>query len=250
MDSEILKKQFSALSKRAEGGSVYYYSDFLTLSEQSELLRMNLPNAALFGGFEGAERKLARFGRPEEFGYEEPLPITCLKIEPKGEKFSAPPTHRDYLGAVMNLGIERDTLGDLVVLSDAAYLFVLSRIAPFILENLTRAGRSTLSLSAVSELPDALKPSFEKLRVNVASERADAVVAAIFRMPRGRASALFEAGRVFLGGEELLNGSKPLKEGASVSVRGFGKFIYEGIDGTSRKGRLFVEASLYKDPQK
>ena len=250
MDLEILKKQLSALSKRAEGGSVYLYSDFLTLSEQSELLKLNLPNVSLFGGFELAERKIARFGLPEEFGYEEPMPITCLKLDPKDEKFGAAPSHRDYLGAVMNLGIECDTIGDIVVLPDGAYLFALSRIAPYILENLSRAGRSALSVSYAKTLPDALSPRLERIRINVASERADAVVAAIFRMPRARASALFEAGRVFLGGEELLNGSKPLKEGASVSVRGFGKFIYEGIDGTSRKGRLFVESSLYKDPRK
>ncbi|MBQ4257410.1 MAG: hypothetical protein II713_00230 [Clostridia bacterium] len=249
MEIEILKKQFSALSKRADGGNVFYYSDFLTLSEQSELMKLKLPNAALFGGYELAERKLARFGLPEEFGYEEPLPIVCLKIEPRDEKFSASPSHRDYLGAVMNLGIERDTVGDIVVLPEGAFLFALSRIALFILENLSRAGRSALSVSVVEALPAALSPKLEKIRVNVASERADAVVAAIFRMPRARASALFDAGRVFIGGEELLNGSKPLKDGTSVSVRGFGKFIYDGIDGTSRKGRLFVEASLYKDPK-
>ena len=83
----------------------------------------------LFGGCDGTERNIARFGNSEELGYEEDFPIVCLEILPKSEKFAEPLCHRDFLGALMNLGIERKNIGDISVMHKRAeHLTVLTDI--------------------------------------------------------------------------------------------------------------------------
>lgn len=73
-----------------------------------------------YGGFDGAERVMVAFGpAPEPADY----PITCLHIAPKQEKFAEELTHRDYLGTLMGLGLERRVLGDILPCGKGAYLF-------------------------------------------------------------------------------------------------------------------------------
>ena len=78
----------------------------------------------LFGGAAGAERVMIRFGDEESLGYEQPFPIAIIKAEPVSPKFAEKLTHRDFLGAILNLGIERSTVGDIIVRESTAYFFV------------------------------------------------------------------------------------------------------------------------------
>lgn len=244
---ELLKKQFLSYSQRAHLSSSFYFSDFLSLAEQSLLLSLNLGNAELFGGTQFSERKIAKFGKEEDNGYDEEYPITCILVKPKGEKFASELTHRDFLGAIMNLGITRDTLGDIVLKGNRAYVFALSRITDVIISDLERVSHTTVVCEICKELPDELKPHLEERKVNVASERADAIVSAVFKMSRANSSALFASQRIFVSGKLFLNSGKTLNIGDTVSVRGFGKFIYNGIERETKKGRLFVNISIYKE---
>ena len=113
---QLLEKRFAELADRAWQQNLFVFTGFLSLAEQEVLWRSAAKagvHIELYGGMDGAERCMGRFGDPEEFGYEEPFPICAVKIEPLAEKFAENFSHRDFMGAILNLGIDRSTIGDL-----------------------------------------------------------------------------------------------------------------------------------------
>lgn len=248
-DLQLLKKRLSELHKKSYEGGYFLFTDFLGLSEQSvfsELLREN-PSMkyTAFGGCEGAERVMIRFGDEEELGYAEPFPIVTVKIEPTAPKFAEKLTHRDFLGALLNLGIERSRLGDIPITDNVAYLFAKEDIAEFIISNLTRVKHTDVKLSLTEELPTGELYKTERVRIQAVGERIDAVVAKVFSLSREEALGYFRKKLVFISGRLCENNSYIPKCGEVVSVRTKGRFIYRGYSSTSKKGKLNIEVDLY-----
>ena len=112
------------LSLRAYEKGYNTYSDFLNLNEISELKKSDaFSNCELYGGYDNADRCVAGFGYEHD---KSNYPIKCIKIAPVRQKFADELNHRDFLGSLMNLGINRSTLGDIVISDNTAYLFCLS----------------------------------------------------------------------------------------------------------------------------
>ncbi len=247
-DNELLRHRFSELASRADSQSTYTFTSFLGLAEQSVLRSMGRELRrvpfSLFGGTEGCERLVARFGSEEELGYVEDYPIACIKALPKNKKYAEALTHRDYLGAILNLGIERETVGDIAITEDGTYIFVLSTIADFIISGLTRVRHTDLVLSLAEPPSEALFRTEER-RIQVSSERLDAVIARVYSLSRDDAQLLFAKRLVFADGREIPSVSYSPKEGEIISVRGYGRFLYIGQVGTTRKGRLNVAVEVY-----
>ena len=111
MKDEFFRKRVLDLANQADRQSRFTFTDFLTEAEYAEYLavRGELPHCGVtaWGGHENADRAMLRFGDAAQLGYEEPFPITVLCVEPVQEKFADDLTHRDFLGALMHLGIER-----------------------------------------------------------------------------------------------------------------------------------------------
>lgn len=242
----ILLNRLAELSARADERGIFTYSEFLTLSQQDALLSKALSGApvSLFGGYDAAERKIAVFGSEELFGWSEEPPVSCVLIEPVSQKFADPLTHRDFLGALMSLGIRREVLGDIIVHENRGYLFCLDPISEYIIKELTDVRHTTVRCS-VSQPPDIISLPPEKTELTVASERMDALVAAVYRLSRSESQALFEKELVFSGGR-LIKASSQCSEGAMISVRGHGRFLYEGAIRETKKGRLRVSVRIYK----
>ncbi len=246
-DIRALQKRFSELAARADGRGRYTYTQFLTLAEQDTLNRMERQLAAPFaleGGYESAERRLACFGREEDMGYPAQPPIVCLSIAPASKKFAGDLGHRDFLGSLMGLGIERRLLGDIQITEGVGYLFCLEEIAPYICDNLLQVARTTVHC-AVCDPPETLSLPPEPTEVVVASERLDALIAAVWRLSRNEAQQLLEKGMVFIDGRLVESPSHNLKEGDLVSVRHQGRFRYEGTLRETKKGRLRVSVRVY-----
>ena len=117
------------ISLRAERSGRYFFTSFLTPAQQSyiESMKRELCSFKFYGGAELTERNMARFGDENEIGWEQDFPITVFKVSPLNAKFSDSLTHRDFLGALMNLGIERDQIGDIAVKDNEAYIFVTDK---------------------------------------------------------------------------------------------------------------------------
>ena len=249
MSEEILKKRLSELAERSYNGRIFTFSDFLGLGEQSALesIRREIAHAGitLFGGAPGTERVMARFGDEEELGYSVDFPISIIEIAPKSQKFSEELSHRDCLGAIMSLGIERDTLGDIVILGKTAYLFAKEAIADYIIENLTKIRHTDVIARLADGLPCGELYKTERITVQVSSERLDSVIARAFGLSREESGELFRRGRVFVSGRETENLSHSPKPGDTISVRGCGRFIYLGYKSTSKKGKLNIEIDKF-----
>ena len=243
------EKRFQELFKRYEAQGVYLFTNFLDLAALSVLQRAvpRLPRVpwTLFGGAEGCERKMLRLGSEEECGYEQPFPIACLRIAPASVRFAEKLTHRDFLGALMNLGFERELLGDIVVREEAAYLFCVERIAPYIAQSLTQVRRTTVRCARLERLPEGELFRLERQVVQLASVRADALVAHLFRLSRSDAQALFAQGRVFVDGRECRDTGYTPKPGEILSVRGFGRARYIGVDSLSKKGKSNTAVEVF-----
>ncbi len=244
---QLLKKRFEELGARSFAKGIWVYSDFLTVAEQSTLLKMRLPvPVTLDGGFEGAERRIACFGSDENCGYEAFPPYVCVKIEPVNQKFADELSHRDFFGSIMALGIKREVLGDIIVFENCGYLFCLESIAEYICDNLTSVRRTSVKCAAVSAPPIESVALPDEEEFVIASARVDAVAAAVYKLSRSTAKELTEKGLVSINSVVTPNADTPLEPHDTVSVRGYGRFIFEGEKRQTKKGKLRAGIRVYK----
>ena len=150
-DRELLqlKSRLHDLARKSFEQNMFTFTGFLGLPEQDVFWQseaeLRYAGFTFWGGAADCDRKVLRFGNAAELGYEEVFEISCVHIAPVLEKFADDLSHRDFLGALMNLGIDRSTLGDIRVGHKEAYLFCLSSIAPYICDNLVLCVHKDLS---------------------------------------------------------------------------------------------------------
>lgn len=230
--------------------NIYTFTDFLGLSEQDAFWQMEKEfqgtGFQLWGGREQADRVMVRFGNPKELGYEVPFPLSCIYVKPLNQKFADDLSHRDFLGALMNLGIERGTLGDIIVGEKQAYLFCLENMAPYVRDHLTQVKHTQVSCTITEDFRDLPQEKPARELVQVASPRVDAVLAKVYRLSREDSLQLFRSGKVFVDGRACENNSRILKGGEAVNARGYGKFLFLGEKGETRKGKINVEVAVYR----
>ncbi len=191
------------------------------------------------------ERQMLKFGSEEMFGYDEEFPISCVIIEPLLKKFAEKLGHRDYLGAIMNLGIERSVIGDIFVKDTTAYVFCVDRIAQYIADNLDKIRHTNVKCTIEKGNIEAVAPEKKAVSVVVSSERIDAVVAKLYNMSRSQSIEHFREKKVMVNGRVMENNSYSMKPADVISVRGYGKFIFTGVENETKKGRLKVQLMQY-----
>lgn len=231
-------KRYEELAARARNAGIYTYSTFHsreTASLASEVASEK--EVMLWGGMDRSERVVARFGDPEEIGYSEDFPICILCVRPRQAKYSDSLTHRDFLGAILNLGIERDMLGDILVHENSAYFFVMDKVSDVIRSDLDRVKHTAVNCSVVEEVPEDCLPNLSEEHITVSSPRLDAILAKVYHLSREDAKALFDDEKVTLNGRICRNPETILKENTAVSVRGYGKMEYHGEEYITKKGR-------------
>lgn len=246
MASDLERKRLRELALRARYTGACF-TRFLEPSMEREARSAAAEaqvDCALWGGYPGAERRIAAFfadGAPQEGDY----PLSCLELN-WNEKY-ARPGHRDLLGAAMGLGLERDATGDIAMGArpGCAYLFVHRDVADYICANLASAGRAALKARVAADAPDVRPPEGASLRATVSSPRLDAVLAAGLKLSRGEAQRLIEGGLVKRNHIETLRGDVHLEEGDLLSVRGHGRMRVEAFEGITRKGRQAVRLFRY-----
>lgn len=248
-EEQILKGRLMDLAKRAYQQNIYTYSSFLSTSELSLLEDIQSDISYIhyecFGGNELCERQIVGFGSEEEFGYPGHFPISVIKVTPLLEKFSDALNHRDFLGALMHLGLERNTLGDILIKEKTAYIFCLETMADYICKQLTKVKHTNVKCEVTDMNIPALQPTMVDEEFPVASLRLDAIIANLLKCSRNEALSLFEDKKVTLNGHVTGRNSSLLKEGDIFSVRGYGKFIFSGSGGNTRKGKVYVHIKRY-----
>lgn len=241
-----LKKRLEELAQRANSRGIYTQTQFLSASEQSVLCQMKFPIPFRFEGIHPeAERCIAVFGDEDAFGYAWESNLQILKIESKDPKFSDEFTHRDFLGAVLNLGIKRELLGDLYLSDNVCYLIVLEQIVPYLLDQLSRVRHTAVKCTLCRALPEGVGVQTEERVLVAASARIDALVAAVWNLSRLQAKDLVEKEKVSVSGKIITDPGFSVKENERVSVRGCGRFYFDGIVGETRSGRSRIKVRVF-----
>ena len=245
-----LRNRLRELADKSFGQNMFTFTGFLGLSEQDTFWRMEpelrYAGYTLCGGVGNTDRQMIRFGNVEELGYEVPFPIVCIHIRPLIAKFADKLSHRDFLGALMNLGIERSTIGDIKVGDKEAFLFCLESIADYICENLEQIKHTHVSCKLTENYAEIPEEEPEPCSVQVASLRIDAVIAKVYNKSRSECLDLFRGGKVFLNGRLCENNSCTLKPNDVVNARGYGKFIMSGESRETRKGKMAITVAVYR----
>lgn len=261
-DETLLAGRIRDLARQADQNGYLTHTGFLSLSEQSFAAGVLAgPDAVqgggrhvFYGGTQEADRKILFF-LPSYLEEEELLAqeetgggvISCLKIAVRGAHFTKEIGHRDCLGALMHLGIGRDQIGDILLEKDGscAWVFVPGTMADHICRELVTVGRAHVDIEVTA--PDACtaRPVLVSRSGSIASVRIDSLIAMVFHISRSAAQDLVTREEVFADGRTVTSSSFSPAPGSRISVRGHGKFIYEGEEKTTKKGRIFVRTSVF-----
>lgn len=255
----LFRKIILESAKSAYHKEICVYTDFLNINEISifHSMEKELPLLAysIYGGYEGAERVRICFHGDlvKEHGKimleseeKNNYPIECLRIYPASDKFAQELDHRDYLGAILNVGIERSKLGDILVRGKEAYCYCDSLLSEFINTNLSKVRHNIVRVEVIK--PDDVQAtvSFKEVTGSVASFRLDSLIALAIRTSRSSITGLIAGEKVFVNARLVTSNSYMLKPGDIVSVRGYGKFKVKEQGGISKKGRIYATLSIYQ----
>ena len=214
--------------------------------EMTKYLFGQVEGLCAFGGYDDAERKMLVY-IPDyldcTYLYTDDSPLVCIHGS-FHETYDL--SHRDILGALMGSGIGRETIGDICVSEQSCDFFVTSEIAPYVLQNISSAGRAKLDLSNIP-LIQFSKPEEKTLPIKdtVASLRLDSLIASGFRMGRSAAAQYISSGKAAIDGLPCEKTDKQVPEGSKISVRGLGKIKLTKINGETKKGRISVVIDRY-----
>ncbi len=191
-----------------------------------------------YGGYEGATRLMMGAGAEEEL-----FPIAALEFTYK-EEFDL--RHRDFLGALTAQGIRRETVGDILTGEGRTVVFVREEIAPYLLTEVDQIGRVGVKVgyADINDLP--VPNDIEELVWTLSSLRLDAFVACAAHLSREKAARLIKSEMVTVDHVTVTEISKMLKDGATVTIRKYGKFVLAAQIGTSKKGKLRVAVRHYR----
>jgi len=244
-EEQILLKRMQDLAERSYRTGQFTFTGFLSQPELSTFLKASVQfkqyGISISGGWQEAERRIIRFGSVEELGYESEFPICCLLVQPVLRKFADTLTHRDYLGALMNLGIERSLIGDILIVEQEARIFCMEHIAGFVIESLDKIKHTSVKCSITKEEVQNVEDRSIQENETVASERLDAILSKIFKISRTESLELFRQKKIFVNSIQCENNSYSPKEQDKISVRGFGKIIYLGKSHETKKGKVNIK---------
>lgn len=239
---EFIKKA-EDLYRRCINKNIVTYTGFLSPAEKCAIIKnFGMAKILFLGGADDAERVRAFF-LPD---YLEEITVEDYIVAFKAEFSFKKLTHRDFLGALLSLGIERRCLGDIYIFENEAYFFVAADIASYVKINLHKVSNVGIKLNEVSfnevKIPE---PAFKEIKFTVSSLRLDSVVAGAIKESREKASSFIKNGNVLLNYSECENPSKVINENDIFSVKGYGKFCLKEIGGNSRSGKIFVAVNKY-----
>ncbi len=251
-DEKIKFAHILDLADRCEKRNIVTSSNFLTESESERSLMLiqglGYKNAVLWGGYNDAERRCMVF-LPDyiEEADNEVADITFVgvsvdKFNMKDADFS----HRDILGSLMGLGLEREGVGDIVAKGGEGFFVIRKNVLPFVLESLEKIGRYPVEVRECPRMTFERNDDFDEKSDTVASMRLDGILASVFSLSRSVASDKISAGLVQINGIISKKTDSEVKEGDKISLKGSGKALLVKTDGFSRKGRIRIVYRKYK----
>ena len=235
--NDSLAAHLSDLQERSQKWHKPLSSMFLTEEEQAAMQRIFPESDTLRydGGYPNARNKKVIFLYDQEDDFSD---IVCISAE-ADQRFRKI-GHRDILGAAMALQIERHSLGDMFVQDGHIYIYTSETMGRFLCDNLFSVGQLSVSFEMIDERP-VQQFRQKKITVVAASERADAIVAALAHCSRSAAKEMIRQGLVQLNHVTLEEPDELCNNNVTISIRGIGRFTYAGASRQTRSGRIAAE---------
>jgi len=227
---------------------------FLAPGEKSEIesqTDFNICEHHFFGGYEDAERVFL-FIQPQDSYFERDeiyshyIHLLRFSSYQEGHELG----HRDYLGSLMGAGLKREAIGDILIYKDIkmqyADILLSAGVTSAVFSGLSAVGRTKVHIEELplSYLHVPVK-AFRELSDTVMSLRLDAVLSAAFNLSRADTKSAVERGLVKRNDLEELSPGRSVAEGDIISLRGYGKFILDQIEGETKKGRIKIKIKRY-----
>ncbi len=257
-EDKLLEAKVLDKIKFVQNRNRFENTDFLDLAQKNnvqEILdKMNMKSYHFFGGYDKAERTML-IVYPEEFmsyelegaldKYYNQI-ISVIRINLPKEQWGTY-EHRNYLGALIKLGLKREKIGDIIVREDGADIIVSSDIENFLLTNLKDLTRFQSAKIEKIEIGDisVVEEEPQIIKINVPSMRLDCIVGELARCSRSNASILINTERVFVDFKEELRGTRQIKENEMITIRGKGRFKILKTLGNTRSGRINLEVQKW-----
>ncbi|MDI6602196.1 MAG: YlmH/Sll1252 family protein [Thermoanaerobacteraceae bacterium] len=194
------------------------------------------------GGYEKAERKIIGIF-PTDLDYNLNFPISAISVTPPGDQNL---THRDYLGAILGLGLARNKIGDILIVDSKAQIIVMDDIKDYIINNLARVGNISVIVNQL-DINEIILPEekCKEIFTTVSSLRLDSVASSAFNISRSKIAEIIKIGRVEVNWKTVDNVSYNLKEGDIISVRGRGRAKLYSIEGKTAKNRVKIHIKRF-----
>lgn len=239
MDTEILRARLFDTVNITLKNSRPKYIGFLTLSERA-FAENELKNTdcriSFYGGYPDAERVM--LGCFPDWMDSDEFPVKAITFEyRKCDSLS----HRDFLGALMSLGIERETVGDILVEPGRAVVFVCDELYSYIKTQIIKIGNVGVAVYDGFEEPLPQGDILAEFTETVSSERIDCVIAALCGFSRTKAAELLNSGLVTVNSVIITKPTRSVAENDVISVRSKGRFIIVSLDGRTKKGRIILK---------
>lgn len=248
-EERVTIDQIASYISEAELNYAPVLTDFFNPRERfiaQALIRKNsVIQMATQGGYQNADRKRVLF-YPQYFEPQvEDFEIQVLEVN-YPVKFAAL-HHGQILGALVHSGITRNVLGDIITDGTRWQLIVEKKIAPFLISQLDRIGRTKVKLNP-KKLSELLTPesAWQEAHLLVSSQRIDSIIASSYHLSRGKAKELIENDKVQLNWMEVAHPDYMVSIRDIISVRGYGRIRLDAIRGTTHKGKLKAEMAIIR----
>ncbi len=219
------------------------WTEFLTPYEQQQVI--GIINSfqdityKIEGGYQGAERQVITI-------FHDYLPrdtvtsaIALVKVKNKNRFKTL--SHRDYLGSVMNLGLKREKIGDIIVHEDYCHLIVDREINEYILFQLQKVGNAPVEVEIDEfENIENSEEAVKEISGSVSSLRLDAVLGLGCKLSRKDAQNLIKKGDVKVNFQEAQKIAQELQEGDQISAKGFGRIKLRALGKETKSGRTKI----------
>ncbi len=227
--------------KKSENYKKPQFIGFLN-EHESLFLKSNISNkhnVIFYGGYDGAVRMMMGVNCVED-----EFPITPVRFDYNSDVSKL--SHRDFLGALMSLGINRNTIGDIAVFDDFCVAFIKNDVLSFVMSQLNKVKNVKVipSVCDISSLQFA--DDFDTYNLTVSSLRLDVFVASVCNLSRDKASKLIKSDMVAINHKIENSVSKNIAEGNTVTIRKYGKFVFSEINGLSQKGKYRISVKRFR----
>lgn len=215
-------------------------SYFLNEDEQA-IAKTKFPQSEICfydGGYPEARKKRLIF----QYDDDEFHDIVCIvaNIDQRFRKLS----HKDILGALMNLQIDRHQVGDFWIEEDHIYIYTSMQMGKFLIDHLTRINQLNVEFSFTEKRPIQVFQTKEIICV-LSSLRIDTIVSALAKCSRSQAVKMIEQGFVAINHITIENQALLCHNNVTISIRKVGRFVFLGEQRKTQKDKIVAKFMQY-----